>query len=224
MENNKSPKEQFFSKISHDLRGSFTSILGFSDILNDPTEDLTNEEISEFVKRIGIQTKESFDLLVNFINWLKLDSYSSGLTKESIDLSEIILNIQSLKRNIISEKNVKIFNHCNNNIHVSMDFEILHSIFNNTFSYLIDIIAEDSSIEIHSTKADDNLIGVKFVAQIGDQNLTYLNNIEETNSDIPFSLLFASKISKLSGGLYDVSLSENKELVISIFLPMPMDS
>ena len=38
MSDNLSVKEKFFSKISHDLRGSFTSILRFSDILNDPNE------------------------------------------------------------------------------------------------------------------------------------------------------------------------------------------
>jgi len=144
MENNKLSKEQFFSKISHDLRGSFTSILGFSDILNDPNENLTNEEMDEFVKRIGIQTKESFDLLVNFINWLKLDSFRYGLTKEDIDLTEMILNIQNLNRKLISEKNIKIINNCHASTFVTIDFEILHSIINNTFSYLINIAEVDT--------------------------------------------------------------------------------
>lgn len=49
MSNDKlSERDQFFSKLSHDLRGSFTSILGFSDILNDPNEKLTYEEITEY--------------------------------------------------------------------------------------------------------------------------------------------------------------------------------
>ena len=49
----KSEKERFFSKISHDLRGSFTSILGFSDIMNDPNEHITEEETKDFAMRIG---------------------------------------------------------------------------------------------------------------------------------------------------------------------------
>jgi len=71
--------DQFFSKISHDLRGSFTSILGFSDILNDPTEELGKEEIKEFVFRISKQSHEAFELLVNFVNWLKLENFPCEL-------------------------------------------------------------------------------------------------------------------------------------------------
>ncbi len=218
MSRNKSPKEQLFSKVSHDLRGSFTSILGFSDILNDPNENLSSEEISEFVKRIGTQSKDSFNLLVNFINWLKLDSFNYGIVKEKIDLTEMTLNIQSLNRRKLTWKEIDINNLLNNSIYVLADYEILNTIISNLFSYLIEVTNVKSSISIRPIENEANFSGLSFVCNT-DNNLDYLNNILEINSDIPYSILFAHEFAKLSGGNLDIIKDEKNLLKISLLLP-----
>lgn len=213
MNNNK-----LFSKVSHDLRGSFTSILGFSDIMNDPEENLSSEEIHEFVKRIGNQTKESFDLLVNFINWLKLKSFDYGIVKEKIDLTEMILNIQSLNKKKFTDKEIKINNTVTDSIFVEIDYEILNTIVANLFSYLIEAADTKSSINLAPIEDNKNFAGISIIFQPNNE-LDYLNDLSEINSEIPYSILFAHEFVKLSGGKLVINKGDKKKLNMTVLLP-----
>ncbi|MCB0749415.1 MAG: HAMP domain-containing histidine kinase, partial [Ignavibacteriae bacterium] len=150
MENNLTEREQFFSKLSHDLRGSFTSMLGFSDILNDPNEKLTLEEISEYVSRIGSQTKESYELLLNFINWLKLDTFKYGLAKENFELLDLILQTKTYYKKIFLENKINVKLEIDEKHKLNIDYEIANSIFNNVFLFLNQITPPNTIIKIHS--------------------------------------------------------------------------
>ena len=100
-------EEKLFSKINHDLRGSFVSILGYTGILTDPQEEVTENEIKEFVSRIDFRTRETFELLESFINWLNLERYPKSINKEKINLFESISSVQSLFNNeFVNKKNV----------------------------------------------------------------------------------------------------------------------
>ena len=132
-----SDKERFFSKVSHDLRGSFTGILGFSDILNYPNEKLSNDEILEYTSRIAKQSHESFELLVNFINWLKMEDYDYGLTYEKLDLVEAIHEIYQYHKKEFTKKNIRLSLDSGDSVYVNMDHEILGSILKNIFSFLL---------------------------------------------------------------------------------------
>lgn len=216
-----SESDQFFSKVSHDLRGSFTSILGFSDILNDPTENLSSEEIKEFVKRIQIQSRDSFDLLVNFINWLKLEKYSSGLTKETIELYDILLIIQNDLKKELSEKNLTIENKLDVSEFVKMDYEILRTILSNVFSFLFKVCCTNSYITVEVIESRNDNLTLEILANCESKNVAFLQNInlKDLNNDLSFPIIFALKLTELTGGVFNFSFKEQNDLIISLQLP-----
>lgn len=61
-------KDKFFSIIAHDLRSPFTVLLGYSEIIAQDIEELSNQEIIEFAENLHKQSKIVFDLLENHVN------------------------------------------------------------------------------------------------------------------------------------------------------------
>ncbi len=217
----KSNKEQFFSKISHDLRGSFTSILGFSDIINDPDENLTEQEIKDFVHRIGKQSHESFNLLVNFVNWLKLENYDYGLVNEKLQVLDSLIEIKSNQIKGILSKNLKINFNVDENEFVFMDYEILSAILNNIFIFLIKICCENSIISFKTVDANDKFLTIDILADCKGQEYTLLQNIDlrDLGNELSFPIVFAIKFVEQSGGMFNFSVDDKSNLFISIKLP-----
>jgi K+-sensing histidine kinase KdpD len=222
MKENISEKDQFFSKVSHDLRGNFTSILGFSDIINDPSEVLSPEELDEFVRRIGTQSRDTYDLLVNFVNWLKLEHFAYGLTNEKIELLDALYEVKSFHHKRLLEKNIEIDFHISESDYVFMDYEILNSILNNLFVFLIKICLPNSTIKITSENLLSNNKTIIIRAISSNQDSSFLQNIDlkDLNNEISFPLIFAIKFTELCGGLFTFNFSETKDLAIEINLPV----
>jgi K+-sensing histidine kinase KdpD len=221
MKEDKSDKEQFFSKISHDLRGSFTSILGFSDILNDPTENLTEQEIKDFVNRIGKQSHESFDLLVNFVNWLKLENYNYGLVNEKLQILDSLIEIKSNQLKGIINKNLKFNFNIDENAFVFMDYEILSAILNNIFTFLIKISCENSIISFKTFDTNDKFLTIDILADCKGREYSLLQNIDlrDLGNELSFPIVFAIKFVEQSGGMFNFSVDDKNNLFISIKLP-----
>lgn len=216
-----SEKEQFFSKVSHDLRGSFTSILGFSDILNDPNEILTIDEINEFSKRIQVQSKDTFDLLVNFINWLKLEKFTYGLSVETIELFDALLETKNIFNKMLINKNIEVKLNLHGDEIVLMDYEIFLSILNNLFSFLIRICGDNSTLLVKSIDSISNKTSLEISATCDDENFHILqhNNLRDLNSEYSFPIIFTIKFIELSGGTFDFSFDKKNNLILSIQLP-----
>jgi two-component system, sensor histidine kinase and response regulator len=221
MKDSISENEQFFSKVSHDLRGSFTSILGFSDILSDPSEKLNSEEISEFTKRISKQSHDTFELLVNFVNWLKLENYSFGITKEKIELYEVFLDIKNQLQKKLSKKNVTINIDINDSEIALMDYEIFHSIINNIFIFLIKVCNENSKINVNSIRRNSKFSCLEISTSCNNNDSSFLQNIDlrDLKNELSFSIIFAIKFIEQSGGEFDFSVDKENYLNIRLTLP-----
>ncbi len=215
-------RDQFFSKISHDLRGSFTSMLGFSDILNDPNEKLTFEEINEFVSRIGNQTRESYELLLNFINWLKLDTYNYSLVKEKINPLDLLSQTKVFYKRIFSGKKIEVEISVKENENIFIDYEIANSIFNNIFLFLNQITQPDNTIFIKSEHLDNTKsVLIEFVTKCKEKDLSYLQGIklEKLTGEISYPIIFAIKFTELSGGSFDFFQDLDNNIKLTLILP-----
>lgn len=221
MKDKNSEKEQFFSKISHDLRGSFTSILGFGDILNDPNEALTIDEINEFSTRIQAQSKDTFDLLVNFINWLKLENYKYGLSYENIEIYDALLETKNNLKKNFNEKNIEVIISIDQDETVVIDYEILLSIVNNVFMFLVKVCCNNSTIYVNSVNPNSLKTNLEISANCDKEKSAFLTNLnlQSPSDDLSFPIIFALKFTQLSGGEFDFSFDQKNNLIISLQLP-----
>ncbi len=216
-------EDKLFSKFSHDLRGSFVSILGYTELLNDPTENISGKEVEEFIGRIDFRTKETYDLLDNFINWLKLERYNDKLLIEYNSLFDSILEAEFNFNNLLKEKNINLIKNINGISKVFIDLQILRGIIKNIFLFILKNIEPESILKISYIDYNNNvLIKFEFISDIDEHSKKALLRLNDKDFDIlniPNEILFVKKFVELSKGKFDLFSNENFKTEIIISLP-----
>ena len=219
MKNKIGKNENFFSQLSHDIRGSFTSILGFSNILSDPNEVLDETEVREFGTRIGLQANDSLELLVNFINWLKLEKYNSLLSFERLELSSVVSESINSNRKNLENANITPVIDLKNPTYVFIDYEILISILNNIIKFVICYGKKNSELNFSSINQNDiTILNISSSSSAEKINMLKEINFSDPNSENAFPLMFAIKFIELSGGELNLFCSDEN---ISLKLHIP---
>lgn len=89
-----------FSIIGHDLKNSFSTILGYTSILLHESNELNTEEIHRYNIFINSSARNAYRLLENLFEWARYESNSIEFKPEIIDVStffeEVIRNESSL--------------------------------------------------------------------------------------------------------------------------------
>ena len=217
-------EDKLFSKFSHDLRGSFVSILGYTELLNDPAEKITKQEINEFAKRIDSRTKEAYDLLDNFINWLKLEQYNKKLLAEENFLFDCIVEVISHFNKIFSEKKIVIVNDIAKRSKVFIDLQILQGILKNIFFFISKNILDNTTLKIGYVAYSQNII-IKYVfsSNIDKYQTEALLTLQDSNNidvpNIPNEIIFAKKFVELSNGKFELIVGNDSKAQIILSLP-----
>ena len=213
-------ESDFFSKISHDLRGSFTSILGFSDLLNDPSEKLSENEIAEFVKRIGIQTKDTFELLESFLLWLKLEKFNYEKEIEEINLLESIIEAENAFSKISFDEKIIIKNSINNNFYINTDLRLLHAALTNLFSFIFTAFQKLSSVKCSLQGNGVNKLIINVNYESTNLNLPSIEKLKDKKSieEFGYSLFFSGSFFNRNNQDLIVSFIDDKTLEFTIIL------
>ncbi len=98
-------KDKFFSIIAHDLKNPFSSILGFSNLLNEAYENFSEKQRKTFIKNICDASENTYKLLQNLLEWSRTQTGKIEYQPENIDLETIVKdNIDILKSGFLNKK------------------------------------------------------------------------------------------------------------------------
>ena len=155
-------KDKFFTIIAHDLRSPFTSILGFSRLLNEEYDDFDDEERKMMVEQILQSTEATYQLLDNLLAWARTQLGRTSFNPEKFYieslLEETILqtNAQALTKDITillakDQQNI-----------VFADINMTRVVLRNLISNAIKYSNRDSEIKICTQIVDEHIaIGVR---------------------------------------------------------------
>ena len=103
-------KDKLFSIIAHDLKNSFNPLLGFSTLLEEEANkrNRNNEKIHHFSKIIHDSASNAFDLLVNLLEWSRLQSNHIVIKPELLNLNDIIMDNVHIGVTMSIHKNINI--------------------------------------------------------------------------------------------------------------------
>jgi two-component system, sensor histidine kinase and response regulator len=143
-----SSRDRFMSVISHDLKSPFNSLLGFSDILIEEWEELTDEEKIQIVHLIKETSETTFQMLLNLLDWSRLQKERIKAQPKSIPIKELVdnvilqlnaqANLKGIKTNIDIESDLIVF----------ADEQMITSVFRNLVSNAIKFSPKDSVVTI----------------------------------------------------------------------------
>jgi PAS domain S-box-containing protein len=141
-------KDKFFSIISHDLKGPFNAILGFSEILTKEWDDFTDEERQHFVRNIYSSAQNTFKLLENLLAWTMAQSGRQQFNPFPVDMSVITNEMVILLRDQADKKNVRVFSSINFGTVVLADENMVRTIIRNLISNAIKFTPENGQVRI----------------------------------------------------------------------------
>jgi len=147
-------KDTLFSIIAHDLRNPFNVIMGFSELLTQAVEDHNYDETKEYAKMIDSSTHRTYDLLMNLLEWSRLQSVGITMAPFEIDLRLVILSNVRIAKFAASVKNITI--HFDEpDVHlISTDSGMLNTVLRNLINNAIKYTPENGSITISLRRKD----------------------------------------------------------------------
>ena len=79
-------KDKFFSIISHDLRGPFSSMLGYSNLLDEKFDEYDTEKKKKFIRIINQGLQRTYKLIENLFLWSQSQKGSIDFKPEKLNL------------------------------------------------------------------------------------------------------------------------------------------
>ncbi|MDP5201923.1 sensor histidine kinase KdpD [Flavobacterium sp. DG2-3] len=161
-------KNQFFSIISHDLRGPLGSSVSLSEILLENIDQYSREEIKEISEMLHDSNKNIYKLLENLLDWSRVQTGMITFNPKKTLLNALIEENIELSRNVALNKNINISFESTYLIEAEIDKNMISTVLRNLLSNAIKFTDKNGDIKVKLIKTNqkvqisikDNGIGV----------------------------------------------------------------
>jgi signal transduction histidine kinase len=221
-------KDKLFSIIAHDLKGPFSSIMNFSEILYKKSGNLSEEKHHKFVYAIYESSHRVYDLLENLLQWSRMQTQSMGYSPEEFDIKEQIDSIYLLQRSHIDEKKIAFYINVEENQMVYADRNMLNTIMRNLIGNAIKF-TEHGSIHVTVSQQGNNALFTIEDTGIGipDTKLAGIFEIDSKKSTAGtkgengsgLGLIICRDFIQLHGGSISIKSQQGRGTIISFTLP-----
>ena len=150
-------KDKLFSIVAHDLRSPFNSIIGFSELLKENSNDILLEDSEQYIKIINSAAKNTLILLDNLLNWAKSQTGQLSFNPEKILFSEVAQEIITLSKSIAKSKNIALECSCTDNIEIYVDVNMLNTVLRNLISNAIKFTNVGGHIKVSAALKQDHV-------------------------------------------------------------------
>jgi signal transduction histidine kinase len=175
-------KDKFFSIIAHDLKGPFSGIMGFSKLLSEKYNDITEENKKYFIGLIHNSSEQAFNLLENLLNWARVQSDKLKVQKVKVDLGKVIGDIIALFANYAETKQIVLESEMEGNITVSVDKSMIFTVISNLVNNGLKYTMPGGRVTVQAAR-DNNNMEVKVIdtgVGIKEENREKLFRIDTT--------------------------------------------
>ncbi len=147
LSNQNASKDRFINILSHDLRGPYTSILGFAEILLNETT-LPVHEKNEYLSYIYDSSRSQLQFINYLLDWSRLKTGKLKLEPQRIPVKPLVYNaISSLTGNAI-RKNIEISVDISGELFVQADERLINQVLINLLNNAIKFSYENGRIEV----------------------------------------------------------------------------
>lgn len=223
-------KDKLFSIIAHDLRSPFNSIIGFSELLLEDSNNILLEDSEQYIKIINSAAKNTLILLDNLLNWAKSQTGQLSFNPEKVLFSEVVQEIITLSKSIAKSKNISLEYSSTDHLEVFVDVNMLNTVLRNLISNAIKFTNFGGHIKVSAAlkqnqveiTISDNGIGInkEKCAELFSitSNTTTLGTADENGSGLGL-VLCKEFIQKNNGDIW-VESEENKGSNFIFTLPI----
>jgi PAS domain S-box-containing protein len=141
-------KDRFFSLIAHDLKNPFHSIMGLTHLLKANFKEIADDDRMSIVENIHSATETTYQLLLNLLDWARLQEGKIKLKTENFKLAEVVKESINLSKPKIKEKSLYLSSDINQELEVIADKNMVRTITRNLLSNSIKFTEPAGNIHI----------------------------------------------------------------------------
>lgn len=161
-------KDQFFSIISHDLRGPLGSSVSLSELLLENIKEYSRDEISEISETLHHSNKNIYKLLENLLQWSQVQTGMITFSPKTILLNTLIEENIELSKNAAQNKEINIVFKSSHLVEAEADKNMINTVLRNLLTNAIKFTEKNGEINVTLLKTKqkveiaitDNGIGV----------------------------------------------------------------
>ena len=101
-------KSEFLANMSHELRTPLNAILGFSEILLDPTMNLTTGERTEFLRNIHSSGQHLLGLINDILDLAKIEAGKMELHTEELQVAEVLQEVTAILEPMARQQGLRL--------------------------------------------------------------------------------------------------------------------
>ena len=150
-------KNRFFSLIAHDLKNPFHAIMGLTHLLLSNYSEISERDKKNILENIYQSTENTFQLLLNLLDWARLQEGKIKSKPAKISLDTIARETVQLLKTRIQEKDLNTVVSVNNNHFAWADDNMVRTILRNLLSNAIKFTDIGGHINIAVKTVDNHL-------------------------------------------------------------------
>lgn len=143
-------KMKFFSIIAHDLRNSFNSLVGFSNLLLTNYNNYSGDKIKEYINYMSKSATNGFQLLENLLDWARANMRKIEINLTTFNLERVIIETVNLLSGVASKKGIRIELDVPDHIFVFADQNMIRTVIRNLISNAIKFTERGGLIKLVS--------------------------------------------------------------------------
>lgn len=174
-------KDKFVSRISHDLRSPFTSIIGFAEVLiNDP--ELPENDKNEYLDFILQSSRNLLHIVTQLSEIIKLQTHRTQLEPQRANVSRLVhYSISSFTAQVV-DKSLEIKVNINESVHVNADERLFFLLITGLISNAIKFSNPGGKITISAQEFNEDFVEIVVKDEgvgISDKNKHKLFSIDQ---------------------------------------------
>ncbi|MFA5330712.1 MAG: HAMP domain-containing sensor histidine kinase [Prolixibacteraceae bacterium] len=210
LEESNATKDKLFSVIAHDLRNPLSALIGLTTILTEDFEILSQAEIRKTLSILDKESKLTYDLLINLLEWSKTQRKKLVSAPEVLVLTDQISGMFRQLENTAKNKEITLNNQVDKNLKIFADLSMLQSVLKNLLTNGIKFTEKGGQITV-SAELKEGLIEVSVqdtgtgmdsekIANLFSLNNSYSSSGTENEKGTGLGLQICKEFVEINGG------------------------
>ncbi|MEI7675518.1 MAG: hybrid sensor histidine kinase/response regulator [Bacteroidales bacterium] len=225
-------KDKFFSIIAHDLRNSFCSLLGFSEVLINNFESFPDDEKMSMLVTIREVSEQTYKLLQNLLEWARMQTGKIQFKPEAFKIQDCIEEECALQKHIAKQKDIELIVNDKTESFALADRNMVAMIIRNLISNAIKFTNPNGVIQVRQKTVEklifitieDNGVGIseENIQKIFSFN-EYFNTIGTNNErGTGLGLILCKEFVTLNGGDITIISANGEGTKITFSIPLAL--
>ncbi len=223
-------KDKLFSIIAHDLRSPFSTIIGFTDMMKDSSEEISLDGMRRYSGLLNQLALSTFDLLENLLDWSRLQQGFLEPNRLPVYVEELVLTAIGPYAQKAASKRLLVNNIIEPGLMVTVDRRMMETVIRNIYTNALKFTPDGGVITVKAEKTQEDCLLLSISDSgigIPDDMVPMLFTVKEEKNrpglggerSTGLGLMLCKEFVELHQGCIKLHTSETKGSIFCIYLP-----